>query len=142
MKKRIALLVDAIINLILGILLLLFPFVSNLLGVPSSDTNFYPNILGGIFIGITLALIIEAFRKEKSRSVGLGIIGAICINLCGGIVLIFWLLFGDLILALQGKIFLWIIAIILLGISSVELLVNLKNNQNDAYIEGQLSIRK
>ena len=64
------------------------------------------------------------------------------INLCGGIVLIFWLLFGDLILALQGKIFLWIIAIILLGISSVELLINLKNNQNDAYIEGQLSIRK
>jgi hypothetical protein len=130
--KRIALLIDAIINMILGVLLIFFPFVSKYLGVPPSDTSFYPNILGGVFIGITFALLIEAFRKEKYVHIGLGLIGAICINICGGIVLILWLLFGELTLPIHGVIFLWTLAIILLIISSLELILILLKVKNDA----------
>jgi hypothetical protein len=126
MEKRIALIIDAAINAILGVLLLLFPLIADFLGVPPSDTLFYPHILGAAFIGITFALLIEAFRKEGGKHVGLGLIGAICINMCGGIVLTLWLIFGGLTLPLRGQIFLWVLAIILLVISSAELVFNIK----------------
>ena len=126
MKKRIVLLIDAGINFILGILLLTFsPFIINLLGVPSADNHFYPTILGGIFIGITIALVIEAFKKQTNIT-GLGLVGAVSINISGGLVLLFWLLTGHLELPKKGFIFLWTLDIILLVISSIELIVNLR----------------
>jgi len=107
MKKRITLLVDAGINLFLAVLLLSFsPALADFFGVPSAQSNFYPNILGAVFMGITLALIIEAYRKDTSSHSGLGLIGAICINLCGGLMLLLWLLFGELKLAVKGYMFL------------------------------------
>ena len=127
MKKKITLLIDAMINLILGILLLIFnPKLASYLGVPNSNTNFYPNILGGVFIGITFALIIESMRKDESEFIGLGFIGAMCINICGGFILALWLIFGDLNLPIHGLIFLWALVLILLIISSVELFFNIK----------------
>lgn len=122
--------IDAIINLILGIILLAFnSHLSHILGVPNSDTNFYPNILGAVFIGITIALVIEAFRKKESEFIGLGLMGAISINICGGVVLILWLILGGLTLPLKGEIFLWTLASVLLLISLLELLFSLKNKR-------------
>jgi len=127
MRKIITLLIDATINLILGVLLLAFnKDLCIFLGMPMSNTNFYPNILGGIFIGITLALIFEAFRNKDNKSIGLGLIGAICINICGGLVLALWLIFGELNLPLKGEVFLWSLASFLLIISSIELVLNVK----------------
>jgi hypothetical protein len=127
MKKKITLLIDAFINLILGILLLTYsPELVNILGVPSSDNYFYPNILGAILFGIGIALIIEAYRKHKDKFIGLGLLGAISINICGGLVLLFWLLSGGLNLPQKGLVFLWILDILLISISSVELFIELK----------------
>ena len=124
MKSKKVLFVDAIINLILGILLLAFSqTIINLLGVPNTDQYFYPNILGGVLFGIGIALLIECYRKSDSF-VGLGLGGAISINMCGGIVLALWLLFGNLVIPIGGKIFLWILVIILIGISSIELFIH------------------
>ena len=131
MNKKITLLTDAFINFILGVLLLAYsPRLVNFLGVPYSDNFFYPNILGAIFIGITIALIIEAFRKHSDRFTGLGLIGAISINLSGGLVLLFWLLFGKLNLPLKGMIFLWILDILLVVVSFIELFIELKENKS------------
>jgi hypothetical protein len=47
---------------------------------------FYPNALGGVLSGIGIALLIEAFR-EPNGLVGLGLGGAIAINLCDGFTL-------------------------------------------------------
>ncbi len=127
MKKTITLIIDASINLVLGILLIFFPLVYKFSGVPESNTNFYPNILGAVLIGIAVALFIEAFRKDKSNYIGLGLIGALSINMCGGIVLALWLIFGGLTIPLRGQIFLWLLAFILLIISSVELIFNIRN---------------
>ena len=128
MKKNKLLLIDAVINFILGILLLIFtkPLI-DFLGVPYSELHFYPNILGAVLIGIAIALVIEYYRREKAL-VGLGLGGAVTINLCGGIVLIIWLLSGKLSIPLKGNIFLWALALILVLISSFELLVNRNKN--------------
>jgi len=130
MSSSKVLLIDAGINLILGILLLsLIPFpeqVPQFLGVPKVENAFYPSILGAILFGIGIALLLESFRTNTRQLVGLGLGGAVAINLCGGAVLIGWLIFGGLNLALRGMVFLWIIALILITISGFELIVHTK----------------
>jgi hypothetical protein len=117
---------DAIVNLTLGVLLLLYSKnLATFFGVPYTSNNFYPTILGAIFIGITIALFIEFFRKTKIIG-GLGLGGAIAINLCGGVALALWLIFGNLQIPTKGQIFLWILVILLVGISSIELYFNKK----------------
>ena len=124
MKGRITLLIDAVINLILAILLLSFsPEMADIFGVPTAHINIYPNILGAVFLGITIALGFEAYRNPDNRkTIGLGLVGAVCINRCGGFVLLLWLIFGNLALPVRGKMFLWSLDLILLLISTVELL--------------------
>ena len=119
-KHKILLVIDGIINLILGLLLLLFPLgIANIFGVPESDINFYPSILGAIF-GIGIALIIEVYGAPKGiRGLGLG--GAIAINLCGAGVLLAWLLLKRFDIPLRGQIILWSIALIVILVGLIEL---------------------
>lgn len=122
MNRSILLTIDGIINLTLGTLLVVFPApLVEALGIPDAP-SFYPNILGGVLIGIGIALFLERGSQGRHSS-GLGVNGAIAINLCGGLVLAGWLIFGDLALPLHGFIFLWALVILLLGISSAELFV-------------------
>ena len=114
--------VDAVINYALGILCILYPFVAETIGVPIVENSFYPNILGAVLIGIGIALTIECYRKQGGI-VGLGLGGAVAINLSGGFVLMLWLIFGDLNIPLRGYFFLWSLAIILVGISLFELFI-------------------
>ena len=100
--------------------------LAEFLGVPVIESAFYPNILGGVLIGIALALLAETISKRSQSATGLGLFGAILINLCGGVVLLFWLLFGDLNLPLKGDIFLWGLDLLLIIISSLELLSHFK----------------
>lgn len=119
--KSLLLTLDAIINLGLGVLLLVFPRgVVRFLGVPDADSAFYPSVLGAVLIGIGIALLVERGRRS-AEAVGLGLAGAISINMCGGIVLGLWLAFGNLRLPLRGLVFLWALVVVLVGISAVEL---------------------
>jgi hypothetical protein len=120
-------LTDAGINLILGILLLAYSAdLAKLLGVPIVNSAFFPNLLGAVFIGITFALIIEAYKPKRNTSNGLGLFGAISINLCGGIVLLIWLILGNLDLPVRGMVFLWVIALSVLMVSILELYLLLR----------------
>ena len=121
-KHKILLVIDAIINLVLGLLLLLFPAgVVELLGLPLTNTNFYPSILGAVLFGIGVALLIERYGASKNiRGLGLG--GAIAINLCGAGVLLLWLLITPFDIPLRGIVVLWSIAIIVLIVGFVEIL--------------------
>ncbi len=124
---RLILLIDASINLILGVLLIVFPpSIVEFLGVPAAASAFYPNILGAIFVGITIALVISAADSRRNGARGLGELGAIAINLCGGVALALWLLFGRLSLPRRGFIFLWILVAVLLVVSLTELLRSTK----------------
>ncbi len=62
MKKKVFILLaaDSVINLILGLLLLLFPAgILELLGLPPTNTYFYSSILGGVIFGIGVSLGLE-----------------------------------------------------------------------------------
>jgi hypothetical protein len=122
-RHKTLLVVDAVINLVLGILLLLFPAgIVALLGLPRTDTNFYAGILGAVLFGIGIALLVE--RYGESRNVrGLGLGGAIVINFCGAGVLFLWLLFVPFDIPLRGKFILWGIAVGVIAIGIIELLV-------------------
>jgi hypothetical protein len=122
MAKKNLLVVDGIVNLVLGIMLLFFPAqIVVAFDLPKVETYFYVNILGAVLFGIGLALLLERFAGQQGIT-GLGIGGAIAINLCGAGVLVFWLLFGNLELSLGGAIFLWGIAVVVLGVAMAELL--------------------
>ena len=123
------LIIDGLVNLALGIVLLLFP--SSLvayLGVPGAENSFYPNILGGVLFGIAIALFLES-RSTAGNTTGLGLLGAVVINLCAGLVLGAWLLWGNLELPVRGTVFLWSLVILLVGISSIELSTKLSTSE-------------
>jgi hypothetical protein len=120
LKRSRLLLADAAINLILGVLLLLFTKgIVRFLGVPADSTRFYPNILGGVLVGIGFALLMEYYRRPNGL-VGLGLGGAVAVNLCGGAVLVAWLIFGRMEIPAHGRAFLWILALLLVVISAGE----------------------
>lgn len=124
--RNVLLTIDGVVNLVLGILLVVFPSIVVLaLGLPAGESKFYANILGGVLFGVGVALLIEQFRPLL-KSVGLGLAGAICINLCGGVVLAAWLALGRLKLTTIGVFTLWGLALLLVGLSLAELYGHLK----------------
>ena len=121
MKKKTLLEIDGAVNLVLGTVLLLFPAgMLDLLGLPSVQHHFYTTILGAVIAGIGLALFIELRWGAKGVR-GLGLAGAIAINLCGGGVLLVWLLFIPFEMPLRGHILLWSVAGVVLGMGILEL---------------------
>lgn len=120
-KHRVLLFIDGCINLILGVILLFFPAgIVELLGLPHTHTYFYASILGAVIFGIGLALLIELYGAS-SHVRGLGLGGAIAINLCGGGALLAWLVFVPLSIPLHGRVILWIVATLVLIIGLAEL---------------------
>ena len=121
MNRKSILLIDAIINFLLAFLLGIFPKgVIGFLGLPVVSNPFYASILGGVFFGIGIALLISRSANNK-RADGLGLRGALAINLSGGSVLALWLLFGSLDVPTHGKIIMWVLVVILFVLSAVEL---------------------
>jgi hypothetical protein len=119
MEHSAILAVDAAINVVLGGLLIAFPRpVVDALGVPAGQSAFYSSILGGVLVGIGIALFIQVARRRPD---GLGLSGTVAINLCGGIVLVGWLVWGDLDIPVRGRVFLWCLVAVLVGVSIVEL---------------------
>ncbi len=128
MKSKAVLIVDAVVNLILGIALLLFsPGIVRFFGVPAAVHSFYPNILGAVFIGVTIGLILELFR-ERTGMGGIGLGGAVAINLCGGAALAAWLAGGRLSIPVHGRVFLWVLFVFLVVISTIELIAHIRGN--------------
>lgn len=119
MRKEL-LLLDGIGNVFLGLLLLVAPTaMAGWLGLVAGD-SFYANLFGAVLIGIGIALLLER-QGEPGLTRGLGLTGALVINLCFGLVLSGWLVFGGLQLPLRGILVLWTLVVILVGLSAVEL---------------------
>jgi hypothetical protein len=120
-KHKVLLAVDAVVNLLLGAILLFFPAgLVEFLGLPETNTFFYPSILGAVIFGIGVALLLELLGGG-ARVRGLGLGGAIAINMCGGGALLVWLLAVPLGLPLRGKILLWVVAVLVLAIGVAEI---------------------
>ena len=126
MKHSKLLVVDAAIDLALGILLVLFPRrVIEALGLPGAMQAFYPTVLGGVLVGIGIALLIQFFSRPDGL-VGLGLGGAIAMNLCGSLVLVAWLVSGHLEIPPRGQAILWGIVVLVVGLSTAELAAHLR----------------
>lgn len=120
MTDRRLLELDGVGNVLLGLPLLLFPgLVSEFLGLPATAPTLYPVVLGAVFIGIGVALLLQRFRPSFG---GLGLGGALSINLIFAVALAGWLLRSGTALLPRGLLVLWILALILLGISLAEAL--------------------
>jgi len=121
-NRRLLIFLDGVINLLIGVILLLFPWgAGQWFGLPVSNSHFYPTLLGAVIFGIGLALMLE-WRGESENFRGLGLEGAILINFMGGGVLLLWLLLASFQLPLRGVIILWIVAISVLVVGLIELL--------------------
>jgi hypothetical protein len=130
-RERALLTIDAAVNLGLGALLVVFPRpLVEYLGLPMPDTAFYPSILGAVLVGIGIALLV-ARHDGRTPSSGLGLVGAVTINLCGGVVLAVWLIAGHLELPIRGMVFLWLLVVLLVGLSSFELHAELRRSRTD-----------
>jgi hypothetical protein len=113
--------IDSVVNLGLGALLVIFPRrLMSLLGIPEVESAFYPSLLGGVLIGVGIAQWIERGNRRNAAR-GLGLSGAITINLTAGVVLAVWLLLGNLALPPRGLVLLWGLVVILVGLSLAEL---------------------
>jgi tetrahydromethanopterin S-methyltransferase subunit D len=123
MKKENTLLtIDALINLALGLPLTFVPCrMAEFLGAPVPDKPFYASILGAILTGIGVALLVERF-KDTLRLSGLGLGGAIAINICGAVTLAAWLIGGNLNLPARGHAFLWLVVVVVLATAALEAL--------------------
>jgi hypothetical protein len=131
MMEKVLLTIDGLANLALGVILLLFPVgAGQALGAPSFTDLFYPTLLGGVLVGIGLALFIQRFRGSQPVS-GLGVEGAIAINVCGAGVLLIWLIFGSLDVPNIGRSVLWIVAIVVFLIATVEMLWRFRGSTLD-----------
>jgi hypothetical protein len=120
-KQEIPLGIEGIVNLFLGAILLLFPAgLVELLGLPLTNTYFYASILGAIIFGIGVALLIELYGA-RSRIRGLGLGGAIAVNLCGGGALLVWLLAVPLSIPLRGHVILWVVVTVVFIIGLAEI---------------------
>ena len=121
-NRRFLIFLDGVINLLIGLALLLFPWgMGNWLGLPVSNTLFYPIILGAVVFGIGLALMLE-WKESGKKSRGLGLEGAITINFMGGGALLLWLLITPLQIPARGIIILWVVALVVLLVGLIEFL--------------------
>ena len=137
MNRSTLLELDGVGNVLLGIPLILFPStVSRFLGLPPPNTTLYPVVLGSIFCGIGIALLVERFKPSWS---GLGLGGAMSINALFGLVLVAWLVFGQTALLVRGAIVLWGLAVILIVISAAELIVIRFQADNQPFQPDELS---
>ncbi len=118
MKESTLLELDGLGNILLGLPLIIFPIrVTNLLGIPSPESTFYPIILSAVFVGIGIALLVQRYQPSV-RGLGLG--GAVSINLTFGIALIAWLIGSTTSITSTGSILLWLLAIALVCVSIFE----------------------
>ena len=124
MRRKKLLITDAVINMLLGLLLAFYPLsLITFLGLPLVTLPFYASILGAVLFGIGIASLIQL----KNEASGLGLMGAVVINICGGLCLAFWLAFGNIVVPLKGVIVMWLLVLILAGLSVVEFITHLKS---------------
>ena len=132
MPRATLLAVDGIGNVALGVILLAEPVrLARWLGIPNVTSGFYPSLFGAVLFGIGLALLLELYRPSSGAR-GLGLTGALVINFCFGLVLAGWLFFGDLGLPLHGAAILWALVGILVGLSGIELVTELRSEPREA----------
>ena len=115
------LLADALLFLAMGAILAVFPAGTiSALGLPAGQQGFYRRLLGAVLIAIGLALMMNALPSGLS---GLGLDGAIAVNLSVALALAILLLTGGRKTPARGRRLLWLLVLVLVGLSAVDSLL-------------------
>jgi hypothetical protein len=139
MKEPVLLFLNAIFYFALGFLLLLFPFgLVGALGAALPGVTFYASMLGAVLLGIGLALMLERSRGILGLP-GLGINGAILINISCAITLALWLFYRSLNLLQIGYILLWGLAAMLVTITLAEIYYILQEKRMENALKARSS---
>jgi hypothetical protein len=102
-----------------GLLLVLVPLTSiKLLGLPRSDTAFWPRLLGALLIALALATYMDATIRLGH---GLSLTGALVINVALALTLVGLLTSGQGPQTRRGRILLWLTTAVLATLALVEL---------------------
>ena len=111
--------VEAIVRGALALALIAVPKqVIAVLGLPRTEDTFWPRLVGAIFTGMAIAAYFEGHFKPAS---GLGLGGAIAINLATAFALATALVVGGLALPRRGRLLMWISTAALVVLSLFEL---------------------
>ena len=111
--------IETVLKLAAGAALLLFPVATaRVLGLPRAEVSFWPLLLGGVLAGVAAAAFLEGFVKNSH---GLGLAGAMAINLAGAATIATLLVAGNDVTTRRGRLALWLAAIVLAGLAFVEL---------------------
>lgn len=102
-----------------GLLLLAVPgLLITVLGLPASESSFWPRLLGGVLMGTAIATAAGLASWTKS---GLGLGGHVAINVSIALAVLSMLVLGPAIPAKRGRMFLWLLALSLLALAFVEI---------------------
>ena len=91
-----------------------------LFGLPRTDTGFWPRLLGAVLIGLAAAMFLEA-RADDSQ--GLGLAGCVVVNLSSAAMMATLLVVDAGPPSVRGRGLLWLVVILLLVLSIIEIAV-------------------
>ena len=102
-----------------GAVLLVLPVTAaRILGLPIPQALLWPRLLGALLVGMSAATLLEGSGSTAS---GLGPGGLVLINLVTAGILIALLVLERACQTRRGKIFLWALAIVLIGLGILEI---------------------
>lgn len=102
-----------------GLVLIAVPLTAiKVLGLPRTDTVFWPRLLGAVLIGLSAATFMDASVRLGH---GLSLGGSMVINLATGLALAAMLVLKQGGTSRRGRALLWALVAILLGLALVEI---------------------
>jgi len=111
--------IETLIKLLAGILLALGPRLTiRVLGLPRSETGFWPRLLGAVLIGLAAATFIEG-RSPGSH--GLGLPGCVIVNFSGASIMSTLLVLGAGPASARGRAVMWTLVILLILLCALEI---------------------
>jgi len=111
--------VEAVFKAVGGVFLVLVPGLTiGFFGLPRSDGNFWPRMLGALLLGLGLASLLQGTLRAQG---GLGLTGSIAVNLTVTAVLGSLLILGKTTPTRRGRFTLWCLMIVLTLLSLAEL---------------------
>lgn len=111
--------IETLLKLAAGLPLLIAPgWTARALGLPRDATGFWPRMLGGMLVGLAVALVLEGWIGNVH---GLGLAGALAIDLAAAATLATLLVLGKAAPTRRGRILLWLLAGLLVLLALLEL---------------------
>ncbi len=111
--------IETLLKFSAGLVLVLAPQATiKLLGLPRSETSFWPRLLGAVLVGIAGALFLEGSRPG---SLGLGLAGSAVVNLAGAAMMGTLLAMDAGPPSTRGRVLVWSLLALLLFLSILEM---------------------